>query len=592
MKKQVLFFILLIFSVFSYAQKNTDYLLAENYFKNGEYEKASKFYNNLMAKSPFNRTYISKLIACYQELNRFVEVDDLLTKKLKERAGHNYLYVFLGYNYERQQKMDLATKYYDKAISSIKKKYSYGSTTADLFKRYNKLDYAIKAYQKTKEYNKNANFNIQVAQIYGEKGDFEFMFQEYVNYVDQDDKFLSTVKRYTSRYINDDPDNENNILFKKALLRKSASNPKNVWNDLLSWLFTNQKQYDKALIQQKALYTRNEDNLEEIDELGNIAFDNKNYDTAKECFDFVIEKTTHLIDKFNAVYMNLLIAVEIDTENAEEQFQDVFEEFGINKNTFFIQLSYADFLTFQKNNPEEANKVLEEALKHANGRYQKAQAKLKLGEVLVYQGKFNKALIYFSQVQISFKNHSLGQEARFKVAQTSYFKNDFKWAKAQLKVLKGSATQLIANDAADLFLTISDNEPKDSITTGLSKYAKASLLSFQNKNKEAIVVLDEVLNEFNGQPIEDEALFKQAELYEKQKKYDAAILNYEKIITIDALGIFVDDVCYNLAEMYYNKLNNTEKASEYYQKIIFEHPASIYLVDARKKYRKLRGDDI
>ena len=218
--------------------------------------------------------------------------------------------------------------------------------------------------------------------------------------------------------------------------------------------------------------------------------------------------------------------------------------------------------------------------------------KLKLGEVLVYTGKFNKALIYFSQVQTKFKNHYLGQDARFKVAQTSYFKSDFKWAKAQLKVLKGSATQLIANDAANLFLTISDNQPKDSIPSGLKEYAKADLLAFQNKDNEAIAILNDIIKNYKGQPIEDEALFKQAELLVKQHKYDEAISNYTKIIALDKEGIYIDDVYYLMGELYNNELNNAEKAKEYYQKIIFDHPSSIYLVAARKKYRKLRGDNI
>ena len=207
-------------------------------------------------------------------------------------------------------------------------------------------------------------------------------------------------------------------------------------------------------------------------------------------------------------------------------------------------------------------------------------------------GKFNKALIYYSQVQTSFKNHNIGQEARFKVAQASYFKNDFKWAKAQLKVLKGSASQLIANDAANLFLTISDNEPKDSISSGLKEYAKADLLAFQNKNDQAIAVLSEIITTYRGQAIEDEALFKQAKLFIKKKQYDEAILNYAKIIALDKNGIYVDDVYYYMAELYNNELNNPEKAKEYYQKIIFDHPSSIYLVEARKKFRKLRGDHI
>jgi hypothetical protein len=47
-----------------------------------------------------------------------------------------------------------------------------------------------------------------------------------------------------------------------------------------------------------------------------------------------------------------------------------------------------------------------------------------------------------------------------------------------------------------------------------------------------------------------------------------------------------------MAELYNNKLNNPEKASEYYQKIIFDYASSIYLVEARKKFRELRGDKV
>ena len=228
----------------------------------------------------------------------------------------------------------------------------------------------------------------------------------------------------------------------------------------------------------------------------------------------------------------------------------------------------------------------------AKSKFQKAAIKLKLGDVHVFIGNYNRALIYFSQVQTSIKNHPLAQEARFKVAQTSYFKNDFKWAFAQLKVLKASTTQLIANDALDLFLIISDNQPKDSLDLGLQLYAKADLLAYQNKNTQAIDTLQKVITAYKGQKIEDEALFKQASLYTKTKQFQKAIDSYTYIIALDKEGIFVDDSLYQIAEIYYNQLNNTEKASEYYQKIIFEHPSSIYLVDARKKYRKLRGDTI
>lgn len=591
MKKTFILFNFLIINLFCYAQQN-EFIIAENYFRNNEYEKAIQLYKKLFDKSPYNTTYLRKLITSYQETEQFLVAENLLSKKIKQRPNLTYLNVIIGYNFERQQKDIEANKYYYKALNSLDKKGNYGSIIASLFKNYNKLDFAIDAYTKVMTNNPQANYGFQLAQIHGEKGDFPKMFESYVDLVDKNENYLNNVKRFTSRYINDDSQNENNNLFKKALLRKSVSNPKNIWNDLLAWLFIKQKQYSKALIQLKALLARNPDNLGRINELGKIALENKEYDTAKQCFNLVIEKTNYPTDKFNAINNNLRVAIATKELDIEERFKAIFEKYGINKNTFRTQIAYANYLTFTKNNPEKAEQILGKAMEFANSKFTKAMVKLKLGEVLVYTGKFNKALIYFSQVQTKFKNHFLGQEARFKVAQTSYFKSDFKWAKAQLKVLKSSATQLIANDAANLFLTISDNEPKDSIASGLKEYAKADLLAFQNKNNEAIAILKDIIVNYKGQPIEDEALFKQAKLYIKQVRYDEAILNYTKIIALDKEGIYIDDVYYQMAELYNNELNNPEKAKEYYQKIIFDHPSSIYLVVARKKFRKLRGDNI
>ncbi|XRE43092.1 Secreted protein containing tetratricopeptide re peats [Tenacibaculum discolor] len=591
MKKAIILFNLLILSLFCQAQQN-EFIIAENYFRNNEYEKAIQLYKRLYDQSPYNTTYLKKLITCYQETEQFTTAENLLTQKLKEKPNLSYLYVILGYNSERQEKIEDANKYYQKAIESINKKANYGSLIAGLFKNYSKLDLAIEAFNKVMEINPKANYGFQLAQIYGEKGDFEQMFKSYIDLVDKNSGYLNNVKRYAGKYLTDDSEDENNVLFKKALLRKSISNPKDIWNDLLSWLFIRQKQYSKALIQNKALLARDPDNLGKINDLGKIALENKDYETAKECFDLIIEKTNYPRDKFKAINNNLKIAIETKQPDVDERFNAIFKEYGINSKTLFTQIEYANYLTFTKNNPQEASVILKNALNFTNSKFIKATIKLKLGDVFVYMGKFNKGLIYFSQVQTLFKNNYIGQEARFKVAQASYFKNDFTWAKAQLKVLKGSATQLIANDAADLFLTISDNEPKDSIGTGLKEYAKADLLAYQNKNDEAIAILSNIIANYGGQSIEDEALFKQAQLFVKKKQYNEAILNYAKIIALDKKGIYVDDVYYHMAELYNNELNNPEKAKEYYQKIIFDHPSSIYLVEARKNFRKLRGDDI
>jgi tetratricopeptide (TPR) repeat protein len=588
--KNWIFILFLLISQVNFGQN--EYALAERYYRDGEYKKAVELFKVLFNKNPYNTTYLKRLTSSYQESSQFDTAEKLLKSRLLANPNHTYLFVEIGYNYDRQHQKETAKIYYDKAIASIQKNSGMGGFIGRLFKENSLLDYAIAAYEKTMLYNPTANYQFQVAQVYGEKGNFEKMFTSYINLIDENINALNTVQHYTSRYITDDKLNNNNILFKRALIKKSVSNPKDVWNTLLSWLFIQQKEYNKAFIQEKALFKRNPKNIVNIVRLGYNSFENKAYNTSNNCFDFVLKNSTFIDQILIANLYTLKIFIAKNQPNTDALFETVFGKYGKQSSTLKIQLEHADYLTFKKNKPEQAIAVLEHALKIASSKFQKAAIKIKLGEALVFIGNYNKALIYFSQVQTSIKNHPLAQQARFKVAQTSFFKNDFKWAFAQLKVLKASTTQLIANDALALFLIISDNQSKDSLDTGLKLYATADLLAFQNKNKQAIDTLQQVVTKFKGQKIEDEALYKQAHLFSKTNQFEKAITNYNQIITLDKEGVFVDDAIYQIAEIYNSKLNNTEKASEYYQKIIFDHPSSIYLVEARKKYRKLRGDTI
>ncbi|NLP57770.1 tetratricopeptide repeat protein [Lutibacter sp. B1] len=587
--KKFIFIVLCFFSLNICAQEAQ---LAYQYFRNGEYKKAASIYESLFQKHSYNTSYLSYLIDCYQQLEKYTEVETLIQKQLEEYPEQKQLYIELGYNFQLQHQKEKAIPYYEKALKAIDNSSNIGYLIGKTFQDNHLLDYAILAYKKTMELKPNSNYNLQIAYIYGEKSEIDNMLNTYLDMVEINDNYLSAIKTYIGRYITDDSENENNILLKKLLIKRSLNNPKNSWNNLLSWLFIQQKEYDKALIQEKALYKRNLNDLTGLIELGEIAFENNDFITTKNCFNYIIENTNNIeiLLKAKLYLLEIDIKNNADVSLLENQFQQLFDQYGINKNTITIQAIYAEFLAFKKNDPEKAISILKNALKLPVNEFQNGYLKTKLADILVFTNKFSSALIYYTQVQNNLKNHTIGQTARFKIAQTSYFKGDFDWAQSQLKVLKNSTSQLIANDALDLNLLITDNVVKDSLKTALKKYAVADLLSYQNKNQQAIDTLQLILNKFKGHPIEDEALFKQAQLFEKMNAFEKAEYNYLQIVKINKDDILVDDAIYCLAELYVNKFNNTEKAKEYYQKIIFEYPSSIYLVDARKKYRKLRGD--
>ncbi|WP_372745045.1 tetratricopeptide repeat protein [Lutibacter sp.] len=588
------YLIFILFCCFSAQISAQEPELAYQYFRNGEYEKSAYLFKTLHENNPYNSTYLSFLIDSYQQIEKFDEITTIINKQLSSYKNQEYLLIELGYNYQLQHQQEKANEYYKKAIDIIDAFPNLGYLIGKTFQDNNLLDFSLEAYKKTMNLVPNANYNFQIALIYSEKGEIENMFTTYLNMVSKNDALLATSKSYMGRFITDDAENNYNNILKKLLLKQLQSNPLTIWNDLLSWLFMQQKEYEKALIQEKAIFKRNGGGLEPIMDIGKIAFENKSYEAAKNCFRFVLENIPNLETELTAKLY--LLEIDMDTnasnESIENQFQQIFTQYGKNQNTIGIQAIYAEFLAFKQNEPENGISVLKEALNMPINEFQTGYLKTKLADILVFTNKFNSALIYYTQVQNDLKNHTIGQTARFKIAQTSYFKGDFEWAQSQLKVLKNSTSQLIANDALDLNLLITDNAVKDSLKIALKTYAKADLLAFQNKNQQAIDTLQVLLNTYKEHPIEDEALFKQAQLFEKTNQLTKAEQNYLQIIALNKDDILADDAIFYLAELYLNKFQNIEKAKEYYQKIIFEYPSSIFLVDARKKFRDLRGDQL
>ena len=593
MRKVLLTLMLLIEVHFGNAQNNE--ILADSYYKKGEFKKALIIYQNLLKEKPYSYNYIFKVVDTHQQLEQFDMAEDILVQKLAKRRNPT-LIVELGYNYQLRDSLDKAHILYDEAITYINEKPNYIYSIARKFEEHSLLDEAIKIYNKAKQLTPDKNYNIQLARIYGDQGDVEKMFENYIEYIDYKPNYLNNIKRSVSDFISENKDNENNVFLRRQLLKKLQQNPSSYWYEMLSWLYVQEKAYAKSFIQEKAIYKRNPESLDRILELAITALNDSDNDTAKDIFNYILKTT---LDPSTALTAHQFI-LQIDSKNEdkksldriEEKYKELFQTFGLSELTLSLQLAYGEFLAFYQKDTDAATKFLRKSMTLNISDYQEATVKLLLADVLVLQEKFNEALIFYSQIQANLKNSTISQEARFKVAKTSYYKGDFDWAESQLKILKSSTSQLIANDALDLKLLISDNKYEDSTRTALKLYAKSDLYTFQNKIDKAISILDKILAEHKGESLIDQALYQQAKLYEKKKLFNKAEANYLLIIKDYREDILMDDALYYLAELYNTFLANPEDAKANYERIIFEHEDSIYFIDARKKFRMLRGDPI
>ena len=588
--KKLFLYITLSFSLLAFAQNEQ---LAQYYYEKGDFEKAKIGFEELLQNVPQNTQYFLRTIDCYQQLQQF----DIAEKAIKERFDkykQSNLLVELGYNFQLRKDDAKAKVYYDQAVERIRTNPNEVYGISNSFERKVLLDYALKSYQTAIELQPSLKFNYQMGLLYGQLGNIEMMITSFLDEAYASPQNTVIIQNQFVRFMVDDGDANFNELLRKALILRTQKNQDVFWNHYLSWFYVQQKEFEKAFIQQKAIYKRNPESLNNIVNLAQLAIEEDNQEAAKDILGFVLEnsKDLELLIQANAYLMEMKIekAAEKDFAGINVELDSLLKQFETTPFTLSLQLIQAHFFAFNLKKPEEGKAIVKKALELRLNDYDAAKVKMKLADIFLYEEKFNQALLYYSQIELDLKNDVLAHEATLKAAKTSYFKTDFAWALKQFKELKSANTQLIANDALEYFLLINDNTVADSTQAALKQFAKGDYLLYQNRNQDAVAQFQSILKNFKGQEIEAVTLLRLGDICEKLGDFNLALNQYQAIIDHHSDGIYIDEALFYSAEIYNKKLQEPEKAKPLYEKIIFNHQDSIHFVEARKKFRQLRGD--
>ena len=576
---------------FGFAQNEQ---LAQYYYDKGDFEKAKISYEELLKSSPSNTQYFLRTIDSYQQLQQFANAEKAIQERFN-RYKQGVFLVELGYNFQLQKNDSKAKSYYEQAIEKIKTNPNDVYGIAGSFEKKVLLEYALKAYQTAMSVQPNFNFNFQIGMLYGQLGKTDLMIDLLLTESFANPQNTSLIQTQLSRFMNGETDNTAfKDAMRKALILKTQKDQDVFWNHYLSWFYVQQKEFGKAFIQEKAIYKREPESLMSIVNLSQFAMNEDDDETAVEILNFILQNTKDLdlLIQSNAYLMEIKIknAQEKEYPAIGQELQQLLTIYEISPFTLSLQIIQAHFLAFNLKKSEEGKAVMKKALELNLNEYQKADAKMELADILLLEEKFNQALIYYSQIQLDLKNDVMAHEASLKAAKTSYYKGDFEWANKQFKELKAANTQLIANDALEYFLLINDNTAADSTQVALKAFAKGDFLMYQNKKQDAIAQFQNILKTYKGQEIEAVTFLRLGKVYESQKDFASALSQYQQIIDHHSDGIYVDEALFFSAEIYNDELKDPEKAKALYEKVIFNHQDSIYFVDARKKYRELRGD--
>lgn len=598
----LIFFLLLIASAADlYSQKQSPMELANQYASTGECEKAVVYYEQWYRSDPYNA--YPPFLKCYLQLKEYNEAEKLIKKQMKKMSTNPVLWVDLGQLYDLQGKEEQATHQYEKAIKSLYPDVNQINNLGNTFLEKRMTGYAELTYfQGRKLLGNSYPFGFELAEVYARSQQPGKMVEEYIGMLDYHDVYLPNIQSILQNKIAFDLEGGISDLIRTSLLRRiQKGNQPAVFNELLFWLLLQEKDFESALIQAKALDRRNNEGGSRLINLGKLAASNDQFSVAEECFEYVIALGKNNVNYVTA-RMELILAqdrritqsgalVNTDLLKLESDYALTLEEIGKNQITAPMIGSYAHLKAFYLNKIDEAIALLEEIIAIPRISPQSvAQNKLELGDILILKGEVWEASLLYSQVDKDFKNDAIGREAKYRNARLSYFMGEFEWAAAQLNVLKSATSQLISNDAMQLSLLIMDNLGFDSITDPLMMYARSDLFDFCNRDDQALAILDSLLTLYPGHSLTDEALFRQAGIYLKQGEYQKAGTLYLRIIEAFPEDILGDDALYKLATITETKMNDQAQAKQLYEMFINKYPGSLFIVDVRKRFRQLRGD--
>jgi len=603
MKKYLLYLLILSLLIpsLAFAQERNSQL-AYRYYRDKEYEAASSIFNELYQTSK-SKTYFTYYITCLLKLENYSKAEKAVKKEMRKYPDDRIFQIELGYVYKISGDDNKASKQYNKTIANIIPNKREFITVANALRSKGEHELAIKTYEKGRTILKEEHlFHFEIANILMSQRNFKQMLDEYMIALSVTPEKLQQIQNQLQSALSQNINSDLNKILKSKLIAQVQNKQNNlVYKELLLWYYSQRKQFEMAFTLAQSIDLIKNNGGEKLSLLARTASNNKAYLIAQKCYKLVIEKGAEskyykqaLIGELESKH--LLLEAKFDTkledwQNLSKNYTNYFKNLKNVNQSIKTLIRFANLSAFKLNNIEKASTLLKTALEIRNIRQSdKANIKLELADITLLDNKKWDAILLYSQIEQRNKNNPIGYEAKLKKAKVSYYLGELDWAKAQLNVLKGSTSKLIANDALDLSQLISENTTLDSSYSAMKYFAEADYLIFQNKTDSAEVKLNAFFKVFPGHSLSDEVHYRIYEIYNSQQRYQEAIAQLDLIIKEHPYESLAAKALYKQAKLF-ELQNRISESGINYKKIIIDYPESIYSVEAREQYTKIRNSN-
>lgn len=576
--------------------------LAVKYYSEGEYDKAAPLFKDIL-KNSVSRSYYKYYLTCLFSLKQFSEAEKSIKDEMKAKHYPEYeLLINYGYLLKLQDNVKEAENKYNQALRSIPANNIDYTAAAGAFTQWKEYEYAKKTYLLGREKIQGEPFAYELARINYTLRDYESMMQYYLDYLKTDENLLPQVESSIASAMALDIDNEMKVTLRTMVLKRMQAEPDLLaYSRLFIWFLIQEQNFPGALRQSIALDKRVGKEDASIMNLAMIASNNHDYDVAREGYEYLMSKGQNTPLYYQSYILNLQMLYRKYEEEGfsnlqqgqelAEKFKGAFAFMNYSPASYPLVKYYAHLLAFSLRKPEEAIAELKKGIGiRGITQTEIGDLKTEMADIYVYSGDPWEATLVYSQVIEENKDNPLGDAVKLKKAKLSYYLGSFSWAQAQLDVIKASTSKLTSNDAFELSLLISSNLDLDTTSLPLEMFARADFYFFRNEDSLALAVLDSIETTYPYNTLVDDILFRRATIRINNGQYENAVADLQKVVSDFSYESLADDALFLLGEVYGNYLKNKEKAMEAFSGLMTSYPGSIYVVDARKRYRELRGD--
>ena len=577
-------------------QIQIDDQLAAQSFRDHEYEKARDLYADLYKKTD-QIHYFQQYTECLIQLKDFDRAEKELKSFAKKNPGQAKTIADLVYVYTLQGKNDKAERYFNDVLKELPDKAPVIRGLSNAFQSRGLNNMAIAILERgNKLLGGEENFYMDLAYINQSMINYQEAFRYYFLELKAHPGQYNNIRNRLQTLLFYDMNNSITDELRIALLQQTQEEPDNLeFAQLLVWFALQQEDYEIALAQCQSIDRRTHEQDAQINNLSGICLNNNQFDVARQGYSYIVDKgksSPFYGQAITGVIKTDYLKLKADNDNDKKAYQklsnhidEAYDDISTN-DLYKLLVIQADIMAYQLEEPQQAIQLLSDNLDNAPSKQSQAELKLKLADIYLHIDEVWEATLLYSQVDKSLKEEPLGHEARFKNAQLRYFIGEYEWAESQLKVLKAATSKLIANDAMTLSLVIKDNLEADTTGTELNRLARADYRIYQQREDEAIVLLDDIIANGNGIS-KPHALFRKGEIAEKRKAFETAEQLYLQIVEQYPDSYMADAALMHAALIEQNELKNKTLAGEHYEKLIDEYPTSIYTAQAKKNYRKL-----